>query len=589
MLLFTVAMAISLLSCGKSDGDGSGDAEDTAALSKDHFYVNWGDGKPPVEYKFHSGDDRYTNRYELLMGKDWYKTPPIEKLGYDFLGIYTEKDGGDMIVDSVGNFFGKDFEGGRVYYARLQPQKVRIVFKFSTSDNYAYYKNAIFFEGGLKHISIIRYANDAVDFELPRVIGGADVLRWKKETSDATLADGYDIRAEYVKISDMMAKNGEAAITLVPVLSFENKYCTLTLNDGSSVTEKSLKFGTEIGEHLIFRDIGSSEIAGWVRDKGTTDPSKFVGSSEIILSDTELFAVWKGYDGAKLYGVGSEHFGDNGNIRASKESTQKDPMCELHVFRNEPIYLPTPVREGYLFLGWYDNPEFSGAPVSRIAEYGKILDSYYARLVKSEYEIGVNFTAARQVSSDGMYENVTKNERLRIYLDPESLAEGIIRYKADIASLSINGKDSVNYFGMRYVESITHNTYGTVFDYNGYALNTSLLNEGLSYNYKINFFRKGSFDIRAHYQDPTGAPEGIAVLLPTAFVLPGDGLMRYRIDLSAFVIPEGYAIEGFYSDPDFKVLLFDGKGYQTSPLTYNNGTLVSTYNDIYIKLIQKEG
>src|SRR5690606_37575505 len=32
----------------------------------------------------------------------------------------------------------------------------------------------------------------------------------------------------------------------------------------------------------------------------------------------------------------------------------------------QEITLPTPIKEGYQFLGWYDNPSFDGSPITKI-------------------------------------------------------------------------------------------------------------------------------------------------------------------------------------------------------------------------------
>ncbi|HPT88955.1 MAG TPA: InlB B-repeat-containing protein, partial [Bacilli bacterium] len=48
-----------------------------------------------------------------------------------------------------------------------------------------------------------------------------------------------------------------------------------------------------------------------------------------------------------------------------------------------PVTLPTPTRDGYVFLGWYLDSEFSGEPVTKITEAKNI--TVYAKWI-SELE-----------------------------------------------------------------------------------------------------------------------------------------------------------------------------------------------------------
>ncbi|MBP5408406.1 MAG: N-acetylmuramoyl-L-alanine amidase [Bacilli bacterium] len=57
------------------------------------------------------------------------------------------------------------------------------------------------------------------------------------------------------------------------------------------------------------------------------------------------------------------------------------------VFKNQTYVLPTPVKSGYVFEGWYSNSAFSGTPVTEINSKNFNITSLYALWHSEKYEI----------------------------------------------------------------------------------------------------------------------------------------------------------------------------------------------------------
>ena len=60
---------------------------------------------------------------------------------------------------------------------------------------------------------------------------------------------------------------------------------------------------------------------------------------------------------------------------------------EEEIFESKVYKLPTPVKEGFNFLGWYSNQSFSGSPVTELDSKNFTISTLYASWHSEEYEI----------------------------------------------------------------------------------------------------------------------------------------------------------------------------------------------------------
>ena len=124
-------------------------------------------------------------------------------------------------------------------------------------------------------------------------------------------------------------------------------------------------------------------------------------------------------------------------------------LKELELAYNieEDIYLPTPIIEGYDFLGWYDNAEFTGNPIEMI-ETGSYGDKVFYAKTETQTYVNVNVTFD---ANGGSFNPTTTN----IPGDFEIEVEKAVNYAADITYLAPSTTAST----LRY-------QYKVIFNYN---------------------------------------------------------------------------------------------------------------------------
>ncbi len=141
-------------------------------------------------------------------------------------------------------------------------------------------------------------------------------------------------------------------------------------NGGSNADSITQDFSTEftfpspIKEGYIF--------IGWFRDMFSNTPY----TTNIVPSqDITLFAKWEAIE----YNIDYYLFGGVNGLNPS-----------VYSINTPTISFKIPTKEGYTFIGWYDNPEFSGEKIVKL-EMGNIGDkSFYAQWSVNEYKITYN-------------------------------------------------------------------------------------------------------------------------------------------------------------------------------------------------------
>ena len=80
--------------------------------------------------------------------------------------------------------------------------------------------------------------------------------------------------------------------------------------------------------------------------------------------------------------------------------TLQSGYTNSYTIKSEKIYLPVPVREGYVFEGWYDNIQMAGAPCSSILKGSYGARTYYAKWKLEEYSIIYDLVGGTQNSKN---------------------------------------------------------------------------------------------------------------------------------------------------------------------------------------------
>lgn len=124
---------------------------------------------------------------------------------------------------------------------------------------------------------------------------------------------------------------------------------------------------------------------GWWEDNVFT---KKVVAGEQINKPTTLYAKWEAIDYTISYNL------DGGTLNGQKTSYTIDDSAYT---------LPMPIKEGFIFEGWYDNPSFSGSPITNIPAGTHSDKAYYAKWEPEIILIDFTITVSTYDSGSGQY------------------------------------------------------------------------------------------------------------------------------------------------------------------------------------------
>lgn len=146
-------------------------------------------------------------------------------------------------------------------------------------------------------------------------------------------------------------------------------------NGGSEVSDGILRYGSWVGE-LPVPTKPENRFIGWKYDDGTG--MKFIDSAYrwMEISDrAEFVAEWT----PVRYSIVLNP--DRGTVE----------NFEGLYTSEEGKTLPLPTREGYVFMGWYDNASFSGNPITEIEPGSTGNKTYYAKWQEAEYTVTLDY------------------------------------------------------------------------------------------------------------------------------------------------------------------------------------------------------
>lgn len=202
---------------------------------------------------------------------------------------------------------------------------------------------------------------------------GWEFVGWfASQNGDSTqYSDGNTLREEYktFHIYDYAA-DGE---TITLYARYEVKMVEYKFYNGTQeLTELTAEFeyNADItGKLPVLEDTDTQVFLGWsIYSYDISGDYLVTGGNAVV--DTILYAVFRDKVNITFY-----------------EQTDGTPVVKSYP-DGETITLPAPADyPGYAFVGWYDNPQFSRMPVTRVTVYAGNTYTYYARWEETSYTI----------------------------------------------------------------------------------------------------------------------------------------------------------------------------------------------------------
>lgn len=281
----------------------------------------------PLEFQLHldAGDGTFVAgggmQHTLTVGFDErIDLPDCSLLGHDFLGWNDRADGsGEYYQTFAGT------EGDQTLYAVYAAREYLIRYEYEGT-----------YESGKVNPNYITY--------------GETVTLYPVYRTGYTFAGWYDAKAGGTRVEVIDEHNiGSVSVLyarFVPLefaITLDAGGGTFTSPDGeASVYTYRLEYGQTLDLPLCSRE--GYAFLGWLDGDG----NEVKEITSVNLGDMSLTASWM-QTGVE-YRI--EYMLDGGTMEGNPETALSDVTVSL----NEPV------REGYLFLGWYDNPNGVGEP-----------------------------------------------------------------------------------------------------------------------------------------------------------------------------------------------------------------------------------
>ena len=300
--------------------------------------------------------DTYYSLEKTIKMNESFKLSWYEELGYDFVGYYTATYGGTKVTDENGNSASTFIQNKEILNVN---QKIRAYSRFEPID----YTITFHSNGGTTYSDITYTIEDEIDLDYyyPSKTGYT-FLGWYK-TSNYLGSRVYSISNSTGNI-DLYAKWSANEYTIY-YLDAEDEF------DYVSVTydqHYSIPVPTKNG--YAFKGYFTSE-----NGQGTQITDEYGNSINIYTYDYDL-TVYP-YFTIENYTI---TFNSNDGSEIAPITYTIDDTIDL----TDSTYKPT--KTGYFFLGWYENEDFSGSPVSKIENSYRNI-SLYAKWEGSTYFI----------------------------------------------------------------------------------------------------------------------------------------------------------------------------------------------------------
>lgn len=349
ILLTTFAVAlcgVAFAACGGGD-NGGGD--------------NWGSVQEPkltitvIDY-----NNQSRNLYSFEENPTSINVNAGQRTGYEFLGLVDAN--GVQYVDADGNVTVSLTDGMTLYESWSE---------IGLGEQYT----VRFEEGGYAQSAVpdisVTVGSAVSEFPVLTPQEGWEFVGWfaSQNGNSTQYSDGNTLRDEYktFHIYDYAAEGK----TITLYARYEVKMVEYTFYNGTHfLTFLEFEYNADItGKLPVLEDTDTQVFLGWsIYSYDVSDDYLVTGGNAVV--DTDLYAVFRDKVIITFY-----------------EQTDGTPV-EKSYPDGETITLPAPADyPGYAFVGWYDNPQFSRMPITRVTVYAGNTYTYYARWEETSYTI----------------------------------------------------------------------------------------------------------------------------------------------------------------------------------------------------------
>ncbi|MBP3284546.1 MAG: InlB B-repeat-containing protein [Clostridia bacterium] len=223
-------------------------------------------------------------------------------------------------------------------------------------------------------ITTYRYETSGDMIEITAApMDGYEFIDWT--ISGATVSDSSSATVTF-----MMPNNDVTATANFRKLDSATVNVSFNSNGGSAISVKVVSVGNAYGELSIPAKAGYT-FGGWYKEEALTNK---VTSSTIVTTETDhtLYAKW----GESTYTVSFDT--DGGNAVANKTVTYNGTYGTL----------ATPVKDGYIFDGWYKEAEFTNPVTSTTTVTATVDHTLYAKWLTA-YTVTFNSNGGSAVDS----------------------------------------------------------------------------------------------------------------------------------------------------------------------------------------------
>ncbi len=332
-------------------------------IDYDYIYVGSRANAPGGEYEtvsFYDGDELYDTK-TVSYGKAYGSLPEISKPGYDFIGWYTQPNGGKLIKENSIVSSASDHS----LYAQWQAKTYRVIFdnEFDFDEWVRIWKNTYPNVGNGGEDGIRRGTCELNmqnrSLTLTASSDDAYTITYGKQTDYYTmkLAGGQ----KYVLSFEVESKN-TSNFKIIPYLFYYSENAA-TFDGGSSASQ----FEISPQKGIFTMEFSVPQGCEYVGVRfGLLSANTSVTISNIVVKRQEIFADGGYIPGVNLAGV--EKYDFRGSYKTGYYATytsgtdsyiEKDLTNTVQQKTYGSTYgeMPKPTVTGYNFLGWYTKPD----------------------------------------------------------------------------------------------------------------------------------------------------------------------------------------------------------------------------------------
>ena len=313
LLVVVSAMSVVLAGCGMFGDKGGGD--------------NNNQQTEPVTYTIQYTDDNGTHTITVQSGQPYSIETIPQRNGYEFMGLFDAQTGGTQYVAANGSSIAPFTDNkNMVLFPQFKAKKYKVVLNYGEAP-----------VTGMREIDV-DYGSELPELPVNLVVENKDFLGWYTEPGGkgVQIADTYGVLPDRRLVTEQNFDLSDANGYIYLYAGFRGKMRTVTfyVEDSYTPIEMEVEHGTLITDIVPkYRTEEGFAVYEWTQSSNPTESSPvFRGAIE---ADTVLYA--------KTYAPVIE-LDPNGG----------EDITPVVLPAGKSVTLPTPVRENYKFLYWAD-------------------------------------------------------------------------------------------------------------------------------------------------------------------------------------------------------------------------------------------